>query len=55
MSTGEAPWVRRMISKYDAPAKEKGVRIVHMAGFDSIPSDLTTFLAADQMKKQHNK
>lgn len=53
--TGEAPWVRRMISKYDAHAKQKGVRIVHMAGFDSIPSDLTTFLAADHMKKKHNK
>jgi len=53
--TGEAPWVRRMINKFDAKAKEKGVRIVHMAGFDSIPSDITTFLAADQMKKQHNK
>jgi short subunit dehydrogenase-like uncharacterized protein len=44
-----------MISKYDAHAKQKGVRIVHMAGFDSIPSDLTTFLAADHMKKKHNK
>lgn len=44
-----------MIDRFDAKAKEKGIRIVHMAGFDSIPSDLTTFLAADEMKKQHKK
>ena len=44
-----------MIERFDAKAKEKGIRIVHMSGFDSVPSDLTTFLVADQMKKQHNK
>ena len=44
-----------MMDKYDAKAKEKGVRIVHMAGFDSIPSDIVTFMAADEMKRRHNK
>ena len=47
--------MKRMADRFDAKAKEKGVKIVHMSGFDSIPSDLTTFLVADHMKKQHNK
>lgn len=52
---GESPWVKRMAERFDAKAKEKGIKIVHMSGFDSIPSDLTTFLVADHMKKQYNK
>lgn len=47
--------MKRMISRFDAKAKEKGIKIVHMSGFDSIPSDLTTFLVADQMKQQYNR
>ena len=38
--TGEAPWMRRMIEKYEDDARKSGARIVHCCGFDSIPSDL---------------
>ena len=44
-----------MINKHDEKAKQKGIKIVHMCGFDSIPSDLGTLLVADHMKKQYNK
>jgi short subunit dehydrogenase-like uncharacterized protein len=38
--TGEVQWMRRMIRKYEAAARDSGARIVHNCGFDSIPSDL---------------
>ena len=37
--TGEVPWVRRMRSKYESAAREAGVRIVSMCGYDSVPSE----------------
>ena len=55
LCTGESPWVRRMIHRFDEEAKRKGIKIVHMAGFDSIPSDLGAFVLADHMRKQHKK
>ena len=38
--TGEVQWIRRMIRRHEATARESGARIVHCCGFDSIPSDL---------------
>jgi short subunit dehydrogenase-like uncharacterized protein len=38
--TGELQWIRRMITGYEAQARESGARIVHCCGFDSIPFDL---------------
>lgn len=38
--TGEVPFVREAIDRYDAVAQESGARIVHSCGYDSIPSDL---------------
>lgn len=46
--TGEVQWMRRMIDLYDEQARESGARIVHTCGFDSIPSDLGTFLLQQQ-------
>ncbi len=37
---GETQWIRRMIDKHHDAAREKGARIVHCCGFDSVPSDL---------------
>jgi short subunit dehydrogenase-like uncharacterized protein len=42
--TGEAHWIRRMIDRHEAAARQSGARIVHCCGFDSIPSDLGTFM-----------
>jgi short subunit dehydrogenase-like uncharacterized protein len=38
--TGEAAFVRESIDRHDARAQQSGARIVHSAGFDSVPSDL---------------
>lgn len=38
--TGEPQWIKAMLDKYEATAQENGARLVHTAGFDSIPSDL---------------
>jgi short subunit dehydrogenase-like uncharacterized protein len=38
--SGEVLWMRDMIERYHHTAVESGARIVHSAGFDSIPFDL---------------
>ena len=38
--TGEAPYIRRSIDAHHEAAKERGVRLVHCCGFDSVPSDI---------------
>jgi short subunit dehydrogenase-like uncharacterized protein len=38
--TGEILFIRDVIERCDAPAKQTGARIVHSCGFDSVPSDL---------------
>lgn len=48
---GEPAWMREMIEKYDAKAKETGARIVFSCGFDSIPFDLGVLFAQEQAKK----
>jgi len=42
--SGEVPWMRRVIDEHHEDARERGVRIVHSCGFDSLPSDLGTLL-----------
>jgi short subunit dehydrogenase-like uncharacterized protein len=38
--TGELLWMRRSIDRFDAAARRSGARIVHAAGFDSVPTDV---------------
>ena len=42
--TAEVPFVRWSIDKYHEQAVANGSRIIHSAGFDSIPSDLPVYL-----------
>jgi short subunit dehydrogenase-like uncharacterized protein len=42
--TGETRWAREMITRYFGRAALDGTRIIPFCGFDSIPSDLGTFL-----------
>ena len=42
--TGETLFMRETIDRFHATAERSGARIVHTCGFDSIPSDLGTFL-----------
>jgi short subunit dehydrogenase-like uncharacterized protein len=46
--TGEVLFVRDAIDRVDAVARKSGARIVHACGYDSIPSDLSTFLLAQR-------
>jgi short subunit dehydrogenase-like uncharacterized protein len=48
--TGEPLFIRRSIDAAHDAAKASGARIVHTAGFDSIPSDLGVFLLAAHAK-----
>ena len=48
--SGEPAWMRDMIDRYDAVAKDTGARIVHSCGFDSIPFDLGVFYLQNQAK-----
>lgn len=45
--TGETPWIREMIDRFHQKAVEKGARLVHCCGFDSIPSDLGTLMTQE--------
>jgi short subunit dehydrogenase-like uncharacterized protein len=44
--TGETVWARELIDRYHAQAAADGTRIIPFCGFDSIPSDLGTYLMA---------
>ncbi|SDC37097.1 Uncharacterized conserved protein [Geodermatophilus telluris] len=49
--TGEVLFVREAIDRFDAVARESGARIVHAAGYDSIPSDLSVWLLAERARE----
>ncbi|GAX74961.1 hypothetical protein CEUSTIGMA_g2407.t1 [Chlamydomonas eustigma] len=53
--TGETTWIKKSFLKYNEKAKEKGVKLVHCCGFDSIPSDLGTFMMVDYIKNHLGK
>jgi len=44
-----------MYNKYEKKAKQTGARIVHHCGFDSIPSDIGTMLAAKAFREKFGK
>jgi short subunit dehydrogenase-like uncharacterized protein len=50
--TGEVQWIRRMIERHEAQARQSGARIVHCCGFDSIPSDLGVHFLQGQARQQ---
>jgi short subunit dehydrogenase-like uncharacterized protein len=50
--TGETPWIRRMVDRYEATAQRSGARIVHCCGFDSVPSDMGVHFLQQQALKQ---
>ncbi len=50
--TGEALFIREVIDENHDKARSTGARIVHCCGFDSIPSDLGTFLVHDHFAQK---
>ena len=53
--TGEADWSATMFNRFEAIAKESGARIVHQAGFDSVPSDMGAMLAARTFRERFDR
>jgi len=47
--TGEVLFVRRSAAAFHARARSSGARIVHSAGFDSVPSDLGVHLLRERV------
>lgn len=47
--TGEPMFVDQVITEFDGPAREQGVRIVNCCGFDSIPHDLGVLYTIQQL------
>jgi len=53
--TGEVPWVRGVIDRNHEAARERGVRLVSMCGYDSVPSDLGCLLLQDAVHAHHGR
>ena len=53
--TGEVPFMRDVIDRHHARAKETGARLVHTCGFDSIPSDLGVLVLHERAKAMGKK
>ena len=53
--TGETPWVHSMITKHHAAAQAGGTRIIPFCGFDSVPSDLGTWLITQAMQEKYGE
>ncbi len=53
--TGETPWVRRVIERLDALARQTGARIVPFCGFDSVPSDLGAYMMVQALRERHDE
>ena len=53
--TGEIPFVRQMIDAYDARAREAGVKVVQVCGFEALPPDLLVLLAAETARERYGE
>jgi short subunit dehydrogenase-like uncharacterized protein len=50
--TGETVWVKELIDRYHQQSAADGTRIVPFCGFDSVPSDLGTYLVVRYMQRE---
>ncbi|KFY37711.1 hypothetical protein V495_07010, partial [Pseudogymnoascus sp. VKM F-4514 (FW-929)] len=48
--TGETPWIYEMIKKYHETARKTGAILIPSCGFDSVPSDISTFAVVDYIR-----
>ncbi|CAO3625343.1 unnamed protein product [Cunninghamella blakesleeana] len=53
-TTGEYNWIYHIINQFHEKAKQENIMIVPTCGFDSVPSDLGTFMVVDYIKRKHN-
>ena len=49
---GEPVWMRQMIDKYAAAARDSGARILFSCGFDSIPFDLGVLMLQKEVRRR---
>jgi len=52
--TGEVPWVREMIQKFDGIARSTKAIMIPEIGFDAAPSDLVAYIAVSKMRDAHH-
>ena len=50
--TGETPWVKTLIERYQVQTATDGTRIIPCCGFDSVPSDLGTYLVVRHLQRE---
>lgn len=50
-STGEGPFIRRLIQEHDGRAREAGIAMAPALGFDEVPADVAATLAAEDLDK----
>eukprot|EP00656_Telonema_subtile_P031370 TRINITY_DN3433_c0_g1_i2.p1 TRINITY_DN3433_c0_g1~~TRINITY_DN3433_c0_g1_i2.p1 ORF type:complete len:433 (-),score=123.55 TRINITY_DN3433_c0_g1_i2:213-1511(-) len=53
--TGEPNWHATMFNRFETLANKTGARIVHQAGFDSVPSDIGAMLAAQTFQQKFGR
>jgi short subunit dehydrogenase-like uncharacterized protein len=53
-STGEVPFVARMIKKYEGTAKASGAMLFPQSAVESVPSDLLTWSLASAIRSKFN-
>jgi len=53
--TAEASWMRAMILAWHDRARERGARIVHACGFDSVPSDLGVWVLQQEAVRRYGR
>ena len=53
--TGETAFIRTMIDRYQSQAKASGACLIPFCGFDSVPADITTFLAFEMASENQIK
>jgi short subunit dehydrogenase-like uncharacterized protein len=49
--TGETPWIKEIILKYEATAKKTGAILIPEIGLESAPSDLIAYIATRLVRK----
>jgi short subunit dehydrogenase-like uncharacterized protein len=51
--SGEIPFVRSVTREVDLPARQAGVKVVQVCGFEALPPDLLVLLAAETARERH--
>lgn len=50
--SGEVAWVRRLIERHHAAARERGLFLVPCCGFDSVPADLGVLALVEEARRR---